>query len=87
MDIADIVHWAFHIGAGLLLAVATSVIAKLLVDKRRENEIRRLLHIIDGRLAALTSHIASHGETLADIEDDLDPPRDARGRFSKREGA
>lgn len=83
----ELLHWLAHGALGLLLAVATSIIAKLLVDKRRENEIRRLLHIIDGRLAALTSHIASHGETLADIEDDLDPPRDARGRFSKREGA
>ena len=85
MDGAELAHWVAHVGLALLLAVATSVIAKLLVDRRRENEIKRLLHIIDGRLAAVSSRLDRPFLVLEE-DDDAYPHRDERGRF-KRKGA
>ena len=81
----DPIHVAIHIASAIALGVAVSVIAKLLVERRRENEVARLLHIIDGRLVALAARVDRHGDTLEDIGDELEPPRDARGRFVKRE--
>ena len=78
------VHTAGHIVSAIALGVAVSVIAKLLVERRRENEVARLLHIIDGRLVALAGRVDSHGEALEDIGDEIEPPRDTRGRFIKR---
>ena len=81
-----------HFALAVLLAVATSIIAKLLVERRNYprlgNRVTVDLSEITEELREIKAEmIALHAEEPDEVIVIQEMPRDERGRFVSREGA